>query len=70
MASAPETFDEVNAFATMQQGLAELRDNGTALASHYEVMVFPPGKHPDQPPARSISMRCESVAMPGMNLAS
>ena len=71
MASAPETFDEVNAFATMQQGLAELRAGGAALASHYEVMIFPPGKHPaTQGEMRSISMRCESVAMPGMNLAS
>ena len=71
MASAPETFDEVNAFATMQQGLAELRAGGTALASHYEVMIFPPDKHPaTQGEMRSISMRCESVAMPGMNLAS
>jgi len=71
MASAPETFDEVNAFATMQQGLAELRAGGAALASHYEVMIFPPARHPaTQGEMRSISMRCESVAMPGMNLAS
>ena len=71
MASVTETFDEVNAFATMQQGLAELRAGGTALASHYEVMVFPPRIHPaTQDEMRSISMRCESVAMPGMNLAS
>jgi len=71
MASVTETFDEVNAFATMQQGLAELRAGGTALASHYEVMVFPPSIHPaTQGEMRSISMRCESVAMPGMNLAS
>ena len=71
MASAPETFDEVNAFATMQQGLAELRAGGAALASHYEVMIFPPALHPaTQGEKRSISMRCESVAMPGMNLAS
>jgi hypothetical protein len=71
MVGSPETFDEVNAFATMQQGFAELRAGGTALASHYEVMVFPPANHPaTQDEKRSISMRCESVAMPGMNLAS
>ena len=71
MASVTETFDEVNAFATMQQGLAELRAGGAALASHYEVMIFPPALHPaTQDEKRSISMRCESVAMPGMNLAS
>lgn len=65
----PDQFNEMKSFANMQQGISELYAGGVALASHYEVLILAPRAHPNLPASRNISMRCKSVAMPGMNLA-
>jgi len=64
-----DQFPDRTPFATMLQAFEDLKSGGVALASHYEVFLAPPSGHPNQNAARNISMRCKTVAMPGMNLA-
>ena len=45
--------------------LAELNKNGAALPSRYEVLIIPHKLHPDRNFARDVSMRVESIEMPG-----
>ena len=45
--------------------LAELNNDGAALPSRYEVLIIPHKLHPDRNFARDVSMRVESIEMPG-----
>jgi len=61
--------DPIAAFQNMDDAFASFRGlQGIALASHYEVLIFPPSGAFSQSAARNVSLRCESISMPGMNL--
>ena len=65
------SFVESTAFGVLNNFLSEFHsDNGYALPSRYEVIITPPSKlAPDAAGnAREISLRCESVDLPGRSL--
>ena len=45
-------------------------DVGHAQPNKYVVQIFPPEDHSDHSDSRAISLRCESVTLPGRNLSS
>jgi len=68
MAILPK-FPESTAFGVLNNFLSEYHDkNGYALPSRYEVMVYPPPKHPNPSTARNVSIRVEALDMPGRAL--
>ena len=60
-------FVEENAFAELNNALSEFySDNAYAVPNRFEVMILPPPEiFPD---ARKVSLRCESLTIPGRNL--
>ena len=59
------SFVESTAFGVLNDFLSEFRsNNGYALPSRYEVIITSPGEGN----ARKVSMRCESIDMPGRAL--
>ena len=69
MAILPK-FPESTAFGVLNNFLSEYHDkNGYALPSRYEVMVYPPPKHPSTlHTAKTVSLRVEAIDMPGRAL--
>ena len=64
-------FVESTAFGALNNFLSEYRDdNGYALPSRYEVIITPPSKLAADVAGniRKISLRCESVDLPGRSL--
>ena len=58
-------FAESTAFGVLNNFLSEFHsDNGYALPSHYDVVITSPGEGD----ARKISLRCESLDLPGRAL--
>ena len=77
-------FIEGTAFGVMNDVLSAFRSNeGYALPSRYEVLIYPPagktggsltnvfsGLSSSNGDSRSVSLRCESVMLPGRNVSS
>jgi len=63
-------FPEAKGSVEMPNFLAELNKDGYALPSRYEVLITPPTGHPDKSSssARVVSMRVETIDMPGRAL--
>ena len=64
-------FVESTAFSGLQEILSTFHsDSGHALPNRFEVLIHPPGnKLGSATDNRQISMRCESINLPGRNLA-
>ena len=77
-------FIEGTAFGVLNDILSAFRSNeGYALPSRYEVLIYPPapktggsllnvfsGLRATNESSRSVSLRCESVQLPGRNMTS
>ena len=62
-------FSEASAWADLNNFLSKFHDkNGYALPSRYEVLILPPGEPLNLNSARKVSMRVESIEMPGRAL--
>ena len=60
-------FLEGGAFGVMNDILSEFHsDNGYAIPNRFEVLITPPGA--SSADSRKVSMRCETVLLPGRNL--
>ena len=66
------SFSEPNAYQTLAAAIASFHgENGYAVSNRFEVILQPPitlGKHYTD--WRKVSLRCESVSLPGRNLDS
>ena len=60
-------FPEPTAFNNLATAIATLHaENGHALPNRFEVMIYPPSVNYSL--ARNVSLRCESILLPGRNL--
>ena len=60
---------EPDAYASMDNAWSSFSLHGSALPSHYEVMIYPPGAEIGKNgAAENAAMRCSSVTLPGKNL--
>ena len=60
---------EPDAYASMNDAWASFSHHGSALPSHYEVMIYPPGAEIGaNGAAQNAAMRCSSITLPGKNL--
>ena len=74
--SQPAKFVEPNAYQTLRDASAEIRQHSYAAPNRFEVMITPPqafGTLPGRPAsslidAGKISLRCETINLPGRNL--
>ena len=61
------SFPEPTAFNNLATAVANLHaENGHALPNRFEVMIYPPSVN--YALARNVSLRCESILLPGRNL--
>ena len=60
---------EPDAYASMDNAWSSFSLHGSALPSHYEVMIYPPGAEIGaNGAAQNAAMRCSSITLPGKNL--
>ena len=61
------SFPEPTAFNNLATAIATLHvENGHALPNRFEVMIYPPSVNYSL--ARNVSLRCETILLPGRNL--
>ena len=63
-------FVEPNAYQTLENASAEIRQHSYAAPNRFEVMITPPKAFDTAETARRISLRCETINLPGRNLNS
>ena len=68
--SQPAKFVEPNAYQTLQNASAEISHHGYATPNRFEVLITPPKAFDTAETARRISLRCETINLPGRNLNS
>ena len=61
-------FVEPNAYQTLQNASAEIRQHSYAAPNRFEVMITPPAGIAMAETSRRISLRCETINLPGRNL--
>ena len=60
-------FTEPNAYSKLEDAIASFHgENGYAVPNRFEVLIAPPGSGTTA--SRAVSMRCESINLPGRNL--
>ena len=65
--SQPANFVEPNAYQTLREASTEIRQHSYAAPNRFEVMITPPAGQLAGT-ARRISLRCETINLPGRNL--
>ena len=69
MATDRAIFAEPNAYSDLEKAITYFRwdDNGYATPNRFEVLIFPPfGRRTEE--SKKVSLRCETVTLPGRNL--
>ena len=62
--AATANFADPTSYSTLEKAIASFHgENGYAVPNRFEVLIMPPGAS-----ARNVSMRCESINLPGRNL--
>ena len=63
-------FAEPNAYSKLEDAITSFHDeNGYAVPNRFEVLIAPPGSSATASNAsRALSIRCESINLPGRNL--
>ena len=66
-ARADANFTEPKAFSELEEAIASFHgENGYAVPNRFEVLIARPGSSATE--SKAISMRCESINLPGRNL--
>ena len=67
MATNRAIFKDPNAYSSLEGAIASLHgENSYAVPNRFEVLIFSPGANSAE--AQKVSLRCESVSLPGRNL--
>jgi len=61
-------FAEPNAYSKLEEAITSFRydENGYAVPNRFEVLIFSPGARTEE--SKKVSLRCESISLPGRNL--
>ena len=68
MATDRAIFAEPNAYSDLEKAITYFRwdKNGYALPNRFEVLIFSPDVKTEE--SKKVSLRCESISLPGRNL--